>query len=258
MSFRSLFGCIAAVCALMLSSVANAVPIYLNFTGTAVPTSWPLPEDGPLGSPVQGSFTFETDLLTSELTASGIQQSFLEYPLPPARPTATASVNIGGKAFNPFSYSDGYASINYVDACNPPPGQCFPSWAENFNLHASSSDFPSVEDYTGEYHSAALWFSSVVPYDPFNLGAPRVNYFDLADGVTAATFLDLPLYNLLGGYSETTFSCVAGQCAESGRKEWQFNIDSVSRGAVSVPEPGTIGLAITGLLALLIARRRRV
>jgi PEP-CTERM motif len=52
-------------------------------------------------------------------------------------------------------------------------------------------------------------------------------------------------------------SAPCAECNGDFSESWQFNVASITRTSRSVPEPGTLGLLVMGLIAAGFARRRR-
>lgn len=242
--------------------VAQAVPLQFNFTGSVTNTAWYAGSwsdaASEIGKQVSGGFTFETDALVSSFYAIPVpQQSYLEYPASGIALRSTAYLTLGDDEIDVLPYGRNYASISFIDACNPAPGSCDNSWVENFNLYANSSSYPFTPDFTGTYQTRSLSFSSVIPYDPWDPSAPRLNYFDVSQGIDPFAIATLPLYTLLAIYSENTASCVAGDCSWTQARQWHMSIDSVSRGINEVPEPGALALFGFGIAATFVMRRRK-
>jgi hypothetical protein len=244
------------------AGLAQAVPLQFNFSGAVTNTAWSAggwsDAANEMGKQVSGGFTFETDALASNFYPAPVpQQSFLEYASSGTALRSSAHLTLGGQEIEVLPYSTNYASISFIDACNPAPGSCNNSWIENFNLYANSSSHPFAADFTGSYQTRSLSFSSMIPYDPWDLDAPRLNYFDVSQGIDSFAIATLPLYTLSAIYSENIASCVAGDCSWTQARQWHISIDSVSRGVHEVPEPGTMALFGFGLAATLGMRRRK-
>jgi hypothetical protein len=263
---RICHGAGAAFIAVSFAGTAQAVPLYFDFTGTTTGYSYtyPSPDGSPttvdgyaLGETVTGGFNFETDRLYDAGTF-GFQHSWVDWQ--PANLTEPLTfLSFGGRDVSLPAYPDGskYTVVSFVDACTP---TCNPGWQDNFNLFTTSIDQEiTTADFTGTTHRSSLFVSSaaytIVPDYPYQEG------FDYFDGATVDPFsiVSLPLFNMIGIYSEETVNCVAGACTNQSL-QFNFSLDSVTRGIgprASVPEPGTLGLfGMTALIALRLRRRR--
>jgi hypothetical protein len=248
----------AAALALGFAGLAQAVPLYFDFTGTVVGETVPPMDGGEVGNAVSGGFTFETDRLFPTSPAplgDGFQHTFVDWQ-PTGLTEPFAFLNFGGRSLTWPNYESNYSLISFGEACSP--SGCAPQTGENFNLQAHSQDIWNP-DFTGTMHSSFLFFMSAaqtrIPDFPF---FEYFNYFDPEDIVPTA-IVTLPLYDLVGVYAETVSSCVAGACTTIEDRQFGFSIDSVSRGEGprSVPEPGTIGLLGAALFLCFALRRRQ-
>lgn len=246
----------AAAVALGVASLAQALPLYFDFTGTVTGHTLPPTEGGVMGNAVSGGFNFDTDRLfpSSVPLGEGTQYTFVDWQ--PANLTEPlAYLNFGGRSLAWPSYESNYSLINFLEAC--PISGCAPNTSENFNLQAHSQDVWS-EDFTGTRHSSFLMFISAgqtrLPDFPF---FESFNYFEPEDAVPTS-IATLPLHDLLGIYSETVSSCVSGVCTTIDDRQFNFSVDSVSRGvgSRSVPEPGAFGLLGAALAGMWLLRRR--
>jgi hypothetical protein len=256
----------AALIAMSLVGTAQAVPIYFDFTGTITGASYsyPLPAGAPttvegyaLGEAVSGGFNFETDRLYDAGTF-GFQHSWVDWQ--PANLTEPLTfLSFGGRdvALPVYPSGSNYTYISFVDACTP---TCNPGWMENFNLFTTSTDQEiTTADFTGTTHRSSLFVSSAAYFSVPDY--PYSEHFDYFDGATVdpLSIVSLPLFTMIGIYSEETVNCVAGACTNQSL-QFNFSLDSVSRGVgprTSVPEPGTLGLLGAAAFGLLLFGRRR-
>jgi hypothetical protein len=241
-----------AACAIVLtgsSGVANAAPIYFDFTGTVTEVSGTFAQSGLVGTTISGGYTLETDNLTSSAAPDLANvQFFQENPA-----GSYAFLNYGGNSVT-FPM---YPAFDIVDllfrdtACYTIP--CSPSDSEGFDFAASSAErdirdtaFP---EFTGTFRGSWLYASGY-------------SYEELIDVTTIGpqAIVTLPLPSLMSGsYNEILFTCVAGDpwCTQD-YSSIVFNIDSVTRGigVRDVPEPGTLGLMGVALAGMFLTRRR--
>jgi len=236
----------AAALSLGFASLAQAIPIYFDFTGTI----------NGAGTTLAGGFTFETDRLV-EASPNPALRSWIDWqPVDPAEPLAYLAFGGRDVTFSPGAGTT-YALMNFSDAC--PSTGCPPQQVENFSLFAGSTDGEFTADFTGSINTYSFYFSSAafvrLPDFPFIQG---FDYFDGAQ-LDPTSIVSLPLYDAFGYFSEDTYDCVDGSCVSSGPRDFGISIDTVTRGigARSVPEPGTLGLSGAGFLAALLMRRRK-
>jgi hypothetical protein len=227
---------VAAFAACGLAGVAEATPIYFDFTGTINGSD----------TAISGGFNFESDRLWSTgEPAGGWQYTFVDWQ-PVGATLPAAFLSFGGQEISFPRYESHYSLINFADQCSSTP--CAPNTADNFNLQAHTSDV-WTPDFTGTLRSGMIY---VLNYDWTNL--------DFIDGATAipTDIVSLPLHSLIGIYSESVQNCVAGSCSVLSDTQIGFSLDTVSRGigARPVPEPGTLGLLGVALGGILLRRRR--
>jgi hypothetical protein len=247
-----------AMLSLLCATTAWSMPLYFDFTGTIGDGAIDGPEGADPGGAISGGFTFETDRLV-ERTPPGVtnQRQWLDlFPTGPGEPLAYLS--FGGRDVSyPADSGRSLASISFVDVCDPLG--CAPMGAENFNLYVSTTDRTMSPAFTGTLNasnfylaSTALTRSSEAPFVSF------FDYFDLAQ-ISPVSITTLPLHDLVGVYTESTWHCVEGACEAGAQRQFNFSIDSVTRGSGvrSVPEPGTLGLMALALLGAGAASRRR-
>jgi hypothetical protein len=250
---------ILALAALVLTSTNTALaePVYLDFTGTITASSQ---GGAPSGTAVSGGFKFDTESLYRseyEISPPYRQISYGVYGATGLADTI-ATLDVGGQVSTWGSSSDlTYGYLGFVDVCQP--SGCLAGWGENLSWTAITDNFVSGTD--GTFTSRALTVSSAntrrFPDYPF---VEFLDYFD-GDELTVLSGVTLPLYELIGIYSEQTFTCVAGQCAENSYSLYNFSIDSIDRGIgerVAVPEPATLGLFGLAVGGLLLSRRRKM
>ncbi len=265
---RTLASAAAGAVVTAFMGVAQAVPIYFDFTGTMTGNSAtsigpdgnvPATEGYSLGGSISGGFTFETDrLYPSDIPPNG--RIWVDWqPVDPAEPLAFLS--FGGRDVSLPQYTGlNYTDMSFGDNCTP--DGCPPGINEGFSLFASSADQPFIDaDFTGTFRtSSVMVFSTAetrVPDFPYY---ETFDYFDLS-AIDPYSIVTLPLYETLGLYVEETDTCVSGSCTYSNLT-FSFSLDSVTRGvgprAIAVPEPDTLGLfAAAGAGFLLFGRRRR-
>jgi len=228
----------ATLAASGIAGIAQATPMYFDFTGTIFDGS---------NTAISGGFNFETDrLLSAGEPAGGWQYTFVDWQ-PVGLTSPSAFLNFGGQELSFPYYENHYSLINFADQCTSAP--CEPNTADNFNLMALTSDLPWSPDFTGTLHTRMI---IVINSDWETL--------DFIDGPTAVPtdIVTLPLYNLVGIYQENVQDCVAGSCTWVSDNQFSFSLGTVSRGlgARSVPEPGTLGLLGFALGGILLRRRR--
>ena len=238
----------AAVAALSLvfAGLAQAVPIYFDFTGTINGSS----DGSRLGEAVSGGFTFEVDdFISFESPPDWYQYSW--YSDTPVTAGPMAFVNLAGGSATLPTYEQFYSYVAFLDGCHP---ECVDFVGEGFDFGAVSYD-PSPEGFTGDYRSNSVGITNLyynpLPYDPY------FEKWDAFDGEHAVPLdlATLPLQNLTGFYSESNSRCVNGECVALSSTAYYFNVDTVSRGVGPrpVPEPGTpllFGAALAGLFFL--------
>lgn len=239
---------LAAAFSLGTIATAHAVPLYFDFTGTI--------QDGS-GTVISGGFSLETDRLTGSAPIPAIR-SWVDFE-PANRVESVAQLAFGDRSITvPAGPGSSYVVINFFDGCTP--AACSNQQFDNFGIFASTADREIVPGFTGTYSSQSFYFASAgitrLPDAPF---IEAFEYFDAAQ-VDPTSVVSLPLYDVIGFFSEDTFDCVDGACMSLGQgTSFSFTIDSVERGvgSRSVPEPGTLGLLGAGLLAAHWMRRRQ-
>ena len=247
-------GLAAAAFAMGFAAAANAVPIYLDFTGKVTVAT--VGDEALLGTSMSGGFSFETDnMFVYDSSGPARQLSFTQFT-PAATSDPLGYLNIGSErvtwAANPYN---GYGGVVFVDACAP---VCVPGWGENLSWNAINNDFVSGADGTFTSRSLGLISANTIRYPDYPF-VEFLDYFD-ANDVTAVSGVTLPLYELVGVYSEEKYTCVGGECQSAGQRLFNFSVDGVTRGVgprdVPVPEPGTFGLFAAAALGALVLRRR--
>jgi len=244
----------AAAAALGIAGLAQAVPIYVDFTGTITASS-----DGVgIGGAVSGSFNFETDRLALAPHHPGAPYTFRERPLAGAT-EPLALLNLGGPDIEFPRHGNSYNLLSFVDNCLN--GVCDTPYAENFNF-LSWGETPYELGYTGlrqlEYFYVISYAETPIP------DAPYWQPFDYFDGATAQPIdvVSLPLYNMVGLYAQTTDDCVLGNCTRLSDRVVEFAVGAADRGIgsrpTSVPEPGTLGLLGVALAGMFFLRRRTI
>ncbi len=226
---------IAATITSGFSGVAQAVPVYFDFTGTISGT----------GSAISGGFNFDTDRLLFAPPALNSQYTFVDWH-PEGLTEPLAFLDFDGRQVRYPVFDTYYNLVSFVDQCSSDP--C-PGAGDNFNLMSITNDTTPV-DFTGTFRSSSIMVFAFGPLD-----------HDYVNGSTALPIdiVTLPLHQLVGIFSESEQSCVLGVCSTVHGNSINFTLDTVSRGvgARSVPEPGTLGLFGVALAGMWVLRRRR-
>ena len=250
MKKATIHGAAAAAFTIGFASLAQAVPIYFDFTGTVSSSTAP----GAIGQPVSGGFTLESDRLIQGTTPP-YQRSWIDFQ-PTGLVEPLAHLDIGGRnvAF-PLNTGQSFALVSYTDNCTPV--ECVPFGTDNFGIFVSSALPAYAPDFTGTLWSSSFYFASTAITRPPGGPVQPFDYFDIAD-IELNSMLTLPLHDVVAFFGEETLDCVAGSCTSIEQRSYSFSIDTVTRGAGvrSVPEPGTLGLLGAGLLAAFVTRRR--
>jgi hypothetical protein len=228
--------------AVAFTGIAQAVPIYFDFTGRVNSG-----EPGTVfGTPVSGGFTLETDRIPAPILS----------PHNPTYPTYQTSDWDPQNLSEPLAYfSSGstvfpdyaldYALLTFIDGC---PTVCSPTSADSFDLLVVTQDL-WTPGFTGQYRIASLFLWNAV------------NGSDTFDGSTAQVIdmVSLPIGSMSGFYGESMSNCVDGNCTLVSSSTFGFSIDTLTRGVGtrSVPEPGTLALLAAGLAGCALRRRRR-
>jgi hypothetical protein len=223
---------IAAAVSLAFAGIAQAVPMYFDFTGTVLDT----------GAAISGGFNFESDRMVP-LGPDGSQSSFIDWQ--PADVTdPLAFLNFDGQTVSIPQYAVNYSMVTFLEGC---PGSCSPALGEFFYLAAYTNELLPA-DGIGTLRNDSISI--------FAFGDGEVDYFN-GDTATPTGIVNLPLYNLLGSYYQNVATCVADGCTYTD-VDMRFSIDTVTRGIGprSVPEPGTLGLFGAALAGLFFVRRR--
>jgi hypothetical protein len=254
---RNIPRALVAALSLGCASLAQAVPLYFDFTGTITSTSTPAIEGAAVGTAISGGFNLETNRFERSPYPQLPIIQFLDWqPVNLGEPLAF--VNFAGRELTVPSYNySNYTSIEFYDNC-PSAGPCIPGTSEGFSIFSSTSDGDQEADFTGTLHSSYIQiYATRFARFPGDSGIVALDYFDGAV-VDPFAVVSLPLYILSGFVGEDTQTCVLGECTYEGRQS-SFSLDTVTRGAGSrsVPELGTLGLLGFGLAGMFAARRRK-
>ena len=232
----------AALAALILvSGTANAVPITFEFSGNLN------------GQRASGTFNFESDGLRA--LAFGPQLSYSNLSAPDQRTGpfvasysyAGSTVTLGDSVTNDYGY------INYVDVCRP---ECTPFANESWSLNLLALARPFGQPIPDGEISRSFSIQSNAPFD-WVAGLSQ----DILDinSLTAESVLTLPLLQVRAFYQESYNVCSSGVCGQYVVRHEEFDVDTITRSASvvhGVPEPGSLGLSVAGMLAALLVRRR--
>ncbi len=250
----------AAAFLAVVASPANSIPIAFDFTGTV--------RDRALVDLTAGSRTFDPSAVGQSFTARVVFETdlFTERSMP-TRPTsrvldiatptsATAQWNsslvIGGQSIELAIHDRNYGLVHLTDSLWPftCTGGCR---ADNDVLAIATRS-----EHFGPLGLSEGRFFTLVGFEGVNFSSPlSPSYIDLDQPFDVASILTYALPNLSLSYSNSTSICEpAGVCSTRTQDQTRFNITSFTRTALSVPEPGTLGLVMAGLLAAGITRRR--
>jgi hypothetical protein len=259
-----------AVTALGVAGIAQAVPIYFDFTGTVnglgvSGAAYPSPYESWIGQSFSAGFTFETErLFAGPLGTDPLSVDFVDYGNP-GPDQSSSHLTIGDETMAFPSQANQYTVMTFNDACSPAPPTCTPHRYEDLVLFGFTSDMPL--DYstgaTGTFHSSSLYFFSSVPMvtnplDPLDR-LPAFDYFDVLAGIDPTLILSLPMYDMQASFTVQETICDNGNCVQGAIVTTGLNVTSVTRGiaSTSVPEPGTLGLFGVALAGMLFLRRRQ-
>ncbi|MBB6096298.1 hypothetical protein HNQ60_005220 [Povalibacter uvarum] len=246
---------------------ANAVQIRIDFTGT-VYSSYRFGDDGvavlePLymGQSVVGWMLIETEGLDRTEWGSATADYLGFSDGPDAPDLITSSLMIGGTNVDIGAYSENGGGIQYTDSKGPISleGGGTLMTHDQFSFDDASGE-EIVDSATGAstYYGRSLYLgSAAIPEDPFDLSDSQA-YIDLSQNLDALSSVYLPLQTesyrgLYGGYAD---ACYGSGCA-TGDLSLAFEISSMVRQVIGVPEPSTLPLMGIAAFALLAVRRRR-
>ena len=114
----------AAAAAFGFGSLAQAVPLYFDFTGTVSSvggSAFPSPNESRIGQGFSGGFTFETDRLFATPPGSHpLSQTFIDFSNS-GLGASSSHLTIGGETFAFPSQPNQYTMMTFNDACSPAP-----------------------------------------------------------------------------------------------------------------------------------------
>ena len=239
----------AAAFASLLTSVASAVPIRFDFTGTV--TSATSDSVSLLGQSVSAYMSFETEGLVFSTSSSPVTSlNYVDKPTVPGPSLFSSGVSVGGNAL-PVQGLRNEGRVNFFDGCTP---ECPPQIGEAFSIWTSSQSLPYTELPNGRYYDVAFTFLALAPYDP--MWGTFSNYFDVTPDLDVTSVLTLPIFDTAAFYDATIWDCVEGACSSS-RSFLAFDFDTITRSSTPVPEPGTFALFGVALAGMFVMRRRR-
>lgn len=263
----------AALAAVVMSiaAPANAVPIRIEFTGTVVSSNRlsydfvQTPEPAYLGQSVAGWFLIETDGLQRVPGGTSAFPALAFNDEPAAPELITSALTVGGNSIDVGLYELDTGSIRYLDSIGPV--SCGPGCSSTPSdriLFTDSSAQTIVDPFQlpspGTYFGRSMTLFSAARPDPVDPTAIS-HYFDLSQNLDALSSMSLPLdpavHTVIGSFSELTSTCVAGSCRTYSSLALGFDVTSVVRRVVQVPEPGTLSIAVLVILAFGVRQLRQ-
>ena len=247
---------VTALLALAASS-AQAVPLTFAFTATVRETiifnefGQATFDPSHNGAAVTGAITIETDgLVRDEFVATdGTYLQFFE-PNNLAVALISSVLDIGGIARDVGAYADNFGGLQVIDSSGPQPcGEgCSGLTPDQVVVFHGSTNFPRIFAplLTGVFDTRSLTLGwSDTETNPLGL-------IDLSNGFEPLDVLSIPIGTLFGLFTQSVDTCVDGECVQSSSTSTNFQFGSltVSAAQMAVPEPGTLGLFVLGLLGV--------
>jgi hypothetical protein len=259
---------IPLLAALISSSAAFAVPLRVDFAGTVRETNvftngLNTPDPSNNGLAFSASFFIETEGLTATNTVAPSGTTLRFADAIGGLELITSLLTINGIAYDVGFYGNDTGAVQFIDSAGPVSCGvgCTQTVPDQFQFSDSSSELllgPGAPRLApGIYRSRSLFLTS----SPLNLDilnpASATGYFDLNPGISAASAITLPLGLLGSAFTESTTTCTATSCFQNINRVTVFNVASVSRSVVSVPEPALAWWLAPMLLLFTVHGRKR-
>jgi hypothetical protein len=248
----------AAICA----TRAFAIPIAFDFTGTVrdhvfvdFTTGAQVFDPAAVGQDFTARMIIETDLFTHRVAADRPNSRTLDISTEVSNPPPwDATLIIGGNAVNLAIHDSNYGLVHLADSRGPlascAPRGCISGDNDVLALATRSEQMGPLGIESSRLLTM-LGFERLVPFG----GSPA--YIDLDQPFDVESLLTVELPNLTLTLSDNTFDCTTPDaCPTHFSDQTHFNITSMTRTHLAVPEPGTLGLLAMGLLAAASVRRR--